>query len=367
MDGLEVSVCDLDDTYLTQEISNGMEDLDITSIDGKSCKEDMIEIIEKGKAVFGILIPEGFTKDIEDLKSGHIEVYYDNTEPSITTLSEWRIDAALIPFKNSLVESLADEIKGKSGSAKDKTTFAIEMIDIADTKITAELRKSIVSVDDDLKRLSELDKKFLTSPVDTSKKGIHENLDIIDTGIVPLFVVLNLFVLMMICSTGVMYDKKVGIIKRIRASNSTFFSYMISKMIFFFMITLAEFIILTLIFLMFGATYSINLSTLIVALLFISLVNTALGILVGLISDTEGVAVLISLIITLPMMFLSGMFYPMQLMPKVFRLLAEIIPIREEIFMLKSGLLIGGEIETLYFLIPLGLMGIILWIQKKIR
>jgi len=94
---------------------------------------------------------------------------------------------------------------------------------------------------------------------------------------------------------------------------------------------------------------------LIEALVFISTVNALIGLLIGLISDSEGVAVLISLIITLPLLFLSGMFYPLELMPKIVQWISQLIPLGLETSMLKQALLFGGVISNYYFLIPLGL------------
>ncbi|MCK5452123.1 MAG: ABC transporter permease, partial [Candidatus Aenigmarchaeota archaeon] len=91
------------------------------------------------------------------------------------------------------------------------------------------------------------------------------------------------------------------------------------------------------------------------ALLFISLVNTFAGIIIGLLSDSEGVAVLISLIITLPLLFLSGMFYPVDLMPFLVRMISDVMLLNTEILMMKQALLFGGVIAMEYFIIPFAL------------
>ncbi len=364
-DGIDIMVCDFDNTQITKEAISGLNDFDTTISSEENCVEDMIHDIKFSKYVFGILIEKGFTKSLEELKQTEMQIFYDNSEPAISSLADWRIDAALVPFKYKLVESIAEEIKTKSANAKEKTELALELSELILTPNS--LKKTIKDIDSDLEKLSDLEVNYMTSPIKTNNKGVHQEYQLIDIGISPLYVVLSLFIILMLCSTGIISDRKINLFARIRASNSSMFSYITAKLIFFLGLSIAQFILLIIIFKLSGANYSISMINIIKTILFISLVNSFIGILIGLISDSEGVSVLISLIITLPMMFLSGMFYPIQLMPKAVKILTEIIPIRAEIMMMKKSLLFGGTIQNEYFLIPLGLFIISLYLIRKVK
>ena len=186
-------------------------------------------------------------------------------------------------------------------------------------------------------------------------------------GIEPLFAVLNLFLILMLCSTGVIYDRKTHLFSRIRVSNSSFATYILSKAVFFTGVSVVQFAVLFLLFSAFGSGYDLSLMLLVKALLFISLVNTFAGVLIGLMSDSEGVAVLISLIITLPLLFLSGMFYPVDLMPFFIRMISEVMLLNAEILMMKQALLFGGTIAMEYFIIPALMFVISLYFIGKSR
>jgi ABC-2 type transport system permease protein len=68
--------------------------------------------------------------------------------------------------------------------------------------------------------------------------------------------------------------------------------------------------------------------------------------LIGLISDNEGIAILFSLIISFPFMLLSGIFYPLQTMPRLIQYFAKLIPLNYQIDYSKAVLLFGQSIGT---------------------
>jgi len=275
------------------------------------------------------------------------------------------MDSALTPFKTQLLIGLGNELKSESGSAREKTQLALDLVDYANSGPTARLKTSIKEADMKLERLERIEPRFIASPIVTNNIGVHKEYGIIEVGIAPLFTVLSLFLLLMLCSTGVIYDRKIKLIERIRASNSAMFSYVSSKLIIFFALTVAQFILILILFFAFGARYDLSFILLVKALLFISLVNTLIGFLIGIISDSEGVAVLISLIITLPSLFLSGMFYPLDLMPTVIRWATKIMPLNTEVMMMKQAMLFGGQFSGYYFLVPIGLFILCLILLRR--
>jgi ABC-2 type transport system permease protein len=359
---IDVIVCDLDNTYLTKDSINKINSLDITILTD-NCTDNIIIGVKDKKYLFGMVIPKGFTNNIENLKQSNIEVYYDNSEPATQTLASWRIDSALIPLKYEIIGTVSKDIKQKSTNAKEKTEIALDIIELSN--IPTSLKKNIKEVDHELNKLSDLDENFMKNPILTNNKGVHEKYNLIDIGISPLYVILSLFMILMLCSTGVIYDKKIGLFSRIKASNASNLSYIFGKLMFYLIVSLIQLIFLLIIFYIFGANFSINYFLLFKAFIYISLTNTLIGFLIGLISDNEGAAVLISLIITLPMLFLSGMFYPLQLMPKLIQFFTKLFPVHTEIELLNKALLFGGKINISVFLLPLFLLIIIIYMMKK--
>ncbi len=347
---IPVIVCDYDNTSVTREILGGIDNFDVVYGSGDDCTYELLESVREREFLFGIVIENGFTEKLDNLQQANIDVYYDNSEPSVSSLVEWKFDMELQPFKNALVYAVGDEIKQQSGDAKEKTGIALEVTEHVGglTKLKAKLSE----IDEDLGRMENIEPAYLSNPVAVEKKGVYEEFSTKDVGIAPLFSVLNLFLILMLCSTGVIYDRKTQLFSRIRVSNSSFATYIVSKAVFFTGVSVVQFAVLFLLFSVFGASYDLNFVLLVKALLFISLVNTFAGVLIGLMSDSEGVAVLISLIITLPLLFLSGMFYPVDLMPFFIRMISEVMLLNTEILMMKQALLFGGAIAVEYFVIP---------------
>ncbi|MFP4111679.1 MAG: ABC transporter permease [Candidatus Woesearchaeota archaeon] len=364
---IKIMVCDYDDSYLTSQAMQSLDSFTVTRRTDENCTLEMTESIKRKENLFGVVINSGFTENLENFRQEALTLYYDNSETSISSLASWKIDIAIQPFKDQLVRSFSQELKDKSSSAYEKVELAVDLIGVLDNPVFSTAKENIENAKSDLEKISKLDPGFVSSPVITHKKGVYPEYKMIEIGIAPLFSILSLFLLLMLCSTGVIYDRKTNLFSRIRASNSSMFSYVFSKTLFFFSLAMIQFVIILVLFFAFGATYQINLILLIKALLFISLVNSLIGFLIGLVSDSEGVAVLISLIITLPLLFLSGMFYPLDLMPGLIRFLARIMPLNTEIMMLKQAMLFDGAISGYYFLIPLGLFFLSLILLKKQR
>ena len=128
-----------------------------------------------------------------------------------------------------------------------------------------------------------------------------------------------------------------------------------AKLAFFFIFTLAQFLIVLALFLLYGARYSFNIANILHLILYISIINTLIGLIIGLISENEGIAVLFSLMISFPLMLLSGIFFPIQTLPKITQLITKALPLFYQIKSTKAVLLFGESINWnfLYLAIPL--------------
>jgi hypothetical protein len=357
---ISVMVCDFDNTSITKDAFSDIPTFDVDFSSDENCIEVMKSSIKDNSKLFGIVINEGFSEKIENLQTAELYVYYDNSNPSIANLAQWKIDNALIPLKNELVGNFAKELSQKSKDARMHTSLALEIIE--NTNLVS-IKSPIEKADEDLEKLEKLDPHFIVSPIVTRQQGAYDEYSLVEVGAAPLAVILCMFIILMLCSTGVMIDKKTGLIKRIKASNSSMLIYAFAKIAYFTFIAIIQFTIVLLIFILAGASFSISLPLIIKSIIYISLINTLIGMIIGFISDSEGVAVLISLIFSLPMLLLSGMFYPIQIMPKIMQTIVYMLPLERQINMVKEALLFGGEINF-----PISLVLILsIWLLYLIR
>jgi len=96
--------------------------------------------------------------------------------------------------------------------------------------------------------------------------------------------------------------------------------------IFFLMISIIELIVMLITIRLFGIAIPINKPILIILL--ISSANFIfIGLILGAISNSENTALLSSLVIALPMFFLSNLFFPFEIMPKFMKIIGSNLPL----------------------------------------
>ena len=353
IDGISLGVCDFDQTEITSNALNSMSDFSVNILDNNNCSSNLEDKIRSGEFLFGIIIPKGFSQDLENLQQTNLKVLYDNTDAGTSSMVMWRIDNALAPVQKEIIKIFASQIKEESIQVKEGTDILMDLSE--SLSISSLINNKLTNTENQINKLANLDPEFVSSPINVEKKGVFETHSPLALGLAPLFVILNLFLVLMLSSTGIISDKKMKMFSRLRASNSSSWTYIISKIVFFFLISLAQFVIIFILFMLFKAAISLNFKTMFIAVLLISLINSLIGFLIGLLSDNEGVALLISLVITLPALFLSGMFFPVKLLPKGLQFLSNILPVQVEMSVLKQATLFNSGFESVLFLIPLGL------------
>jgi ABC-2 type transport system permease protein len=168
----------------------------------------------------------------------------------------------------------------------------------------------------------------------------------------------------MLSSASFIYDKKTNFIIRVKTSTSPII-YLLAKFVFFFAITLINFIIILLLFEISGASFNYNLLAILNLVAFIAVVDTAIGLIIGLVSDNEGVAILFSLIISLPFMLISGILYPVQTMPGVVQFFAKLIPLNYQVMYAKTVMLFGESFGLTWVYFAIGLFVIIYYLMRR--
>lgn len=362
-DNISVGVCDFDQTSITKDALSSMNEFSLNILPGENCSFILEKQVREGDVLFGIIIPEGFTDHLENLQQSRLEVLYDNTDSGAASMASWRIDSALNPFQEEIVKVFANGIKSQSIKIRDGSEVITDAPEFL--LIPRSIRQKAIDVQDEINTLANLDPQFVATPINVEKKGVFDNQSPLALGLAPLFVILNLFLVLMLSSTGLISDKKMKMFSRLRASNSSSWVYIISKIVFFFLISLAQFVLIYILFLLFKASIPFSFGSIFMAVLLISLINSLIGFLIGLLSDNEGVALLISLVITLPAMFLSGMFFPIKLLPKGLQIISNILPVQLEMSTLKNVLLFHVPVNNTLFLIPLALFIITLYFLNK--
>jgi ABC-type multidrug transport system permease subunit len=338
--GIKADVCDFDSSSYSKEYISSLEGFNVNFLPLENCRDLLIHNIRSGRTDIGFEIPEGFSETLSNLQPANLNVYYDNTDISLSNLISWKVDSSLASYKKEVVNVFNNELKSKVTSLRSNVDIALALASSSDL-----ISKRIKMIDSDLKRVESMPTDFLINPIWTDKKPIYKENVGKDAGLAFVFPIISLFIILMLASSSLIYDKKTNFITRVKASTSSAL-YLLGKLVFFFTITLAQFIIILVLFLLYGSAYNISFVGLINTILMISMLNALMGMLIGLVSENEGIAILFSLMISFPLMLLSGIFVPIQTMPGLMQYIARIAPLEYQISAAKSVLLFNQPIST---------------------
>lgn len=348
---VKIGVCDYDGTANSHAVVSNMQGFVTTFLPIENCTQNLISQIKSKKLSLGIEIPKGFSQNLTNLKQAKLVVYYDNMDIAFANLMDWKVDSALQPYEKTIIDKLNTEIKTKVSAIRS----GIELLGT---------NPQIQKIDSDLKTIEEIDTEFILNPIYTEKQPVYAQAETKDIGITFVFPIVAIFVVLMLSSSSLIYDRKSNFLVRVKSSTSPII-YLLAKLVFFFLVTAINFIIILLLFIMYGANYAFSFPHVINLLAFISVTNTLLGMIIGLISDNEGIAILFSFVVSFPFMLLSGIFYPTQTMPVLVQYLAKIIPLHYHIEYSKTVLLFGQSIGLRWVLVAVVLFVLVYWMLKR--
>jgi len=356
---IKVGICDFDQTDISKSSFQDLNGFSPVILENENCIEELQSQIKQGKLDIGIEIGQGFAQNLQDLKQSKLIVYYDNTDIAFTNLLAWKIDQSLQPFERQVIDNLNKELNSKVKSVRSGVDLALEF-----STFSSKINDKIQETDDDLKALEEMNTEFLTNPIWTDHRSVYSEDLKKDAGIVYIFPILTIFIMLMLASTSIIYDKNSGFITRVKASSSPIF-YILAKLIFFTALVLIQFLVILILFMFYGAEYALPLTALFQLILFIGIINTTLGLIIGLIANSEGIAVLFSLMVSFPLMLVSGIFFPVQALPRTIQWISSILPLHHQINATKQVLLFGQTLPYTWAYFAIGLTLILYYLIRK--
>jgi ABC-2 type transport system permease protein len=141
--------------------------------------------------------------------------------------------------------------------------------------------------------------------------------------------------------------KRTKLFKQLSLTPLTKIEWLASKVLFYILLSASSFILMTVVgVFVFGADIVLSL-WLIPFLVLGPMFFASLGMLVGTISKSTETASVVGNIITFPMMFLSGTFFPISLMPSYLQYIAHVLPLFYIIDGLNSVMIYGNYVQAL--------------------
>lgn len=278
---------------------------------------------------------QDFKAGINDTKAGakEAELRIENMSKFVYSLERNRADA--LSTINE-VDSSLDELLNKS----------YELEDI--------IKKSSAQI----KEITSRNPESVISPILLSPNRLFGKRTFFDLLLPSLLPMILMFVSLFLSSTALVRDKNNGTLGRMQLSQVNSFEFSAKKVISYTIVLIPEALLLTIIAsVVYGALPLFDIGTAIFVfetLVLLMLAFISIGVVIAIYSESEVTAFLASLVIGLPLLFLSGLVFPLEFMPATIAAIGAASPLTQAVFSMQSVMLynspqaIGFGILLLY-------------------
>jgi len=285
--------------------------------------EEIKTMIQSGKVSGGIIVPPTFTSDILAGRQGNITIMTDQSNPQTSAMIQ------------SVVTKLIEQLGSQAAERNLNQTYNISLQDAP----------------------------TVLMPYDVQVRGIVPGtpnyFEFVAPGIMSMVVMMSL---MTGLPHAISYEKDMGTLDGMLVAPTSRWAIILGKV-------LAQstrgmiqgFIILLMAVLLFGVVIhgSILLVILLILLTVFSFVG--LGILITSFADKEETATMVMMTLMFPMMFLSGVFFPIQQMPSFMQTLANFLPLTYAASAMRKVMVLGAGVSAITpEVIILAVFGIVL-------
>jgi ABC-2 type transport system permease protein len=270
---------------------------------------DIKKMLQNSEVNGGIIIPENFTSDILSGKQGTIIIVIDQSNPQMSAT----IQAVL----SKTIEAMGEQM-------------AVKNLNIT-------------------YHVSETQAKSIVKPYKVQSKGIIPGdstnyFQFVAPGIIAM-------VVMMALMTGlphaISYEKDIGTLDGMLAAPINRLSIILGKVMAQTVRGMIQgFIILFLAVVLFGVVIEGNILLVVFLILLTVFSFVGLGILITSFTENEETATMVMMTLMFPMMFLSGVFFPLQQMPWYMQDLAHFLPLTYATTALRKVMVLGADISA---------------------
>ncbi len=329
-----------------------------------NCSDKIKSEVRKGNILIGIVIRKGFVDSLRSGKQASITYYVDDSKQLTASMSSFFLERGFNSYIKGVASSSEEGIRTMASDARKDIDSAVVMLNatsniihmnkgtfgllypLIDNYLDSAL-SSLSAYESNLSFMEHLSVDFLTRPVVFRRESVYDNVNSASFNFASVFVIISLFTLLLLSSNSIIFDRKTNYITRIKASRTWLPTYLLSKLAFYWTISFVQFGIVLLLMVFQGAIFNFNLASLFASFSAVVFFNSSLGLLIGALSNNDNEAILFSLTISLPFLFLSGVFFPLDFMPPYIRFLGNVVPVNSEILLLKEASVLAAPLSSL--------------------
>jgi ABC-2 type transport system permease protein len=294
-----IAILDRSKDYLSERLIHKILSTGYFKLDQNiSNLSDIDATFRKGKVKEVIIIEENFASNLTKNGSTGIQLITDATDPNTGSTISGYVQSIILDFTNSMNR------EGNAGF-----------------RINTELK---MRYNEDLKGV------FMFVP--------------------GLITIILMLISAMMTSISLTREKELGTMEVLLASPMKPFQVILAKVIPYLVLSFSiAMIVLVLGYYVFGVPVRGSLVLLLLEILLFNITTLSLGILISIISQTQQVALMLSLMgLMLPTILLSGFVFPIENMPVILQLISHIIPAKWFIIIIKGIMLKGSGLGTIW-------------------
>ncbi len=290
--------------------------------------EEAKEELKKGNLNAILIIPEGFSSDIEESRQGILTLIIDQSNPQISSI--------LTGMMEKIVDGLASKVAIEKLVGMMATELSTDKPAPSGSIIAPSLQSS--------PNPQALIKPFIIK-TEGLVPGEQNYFQFMAPGIIAMVVVMAVMVGL---ATSVSREKELGTLDGILVAPISRLCIILGKALSQTTRGLLQgSIVLLLSIFLFGVKIYGSIP-LVALLLFLGVFSfIGLGILISAIAAEQETAMMIMMTLTFPMIFLSGVFFPIEQMPGFMQIISRILPLTYAIEALRKVIILGAGISSL--------------------
>jgi len=243
------------------------------------------------------------------------------------------------------IENMRNFVYGLAQSRKEALLTIKEInLSLAETiEKSYELERIIVDSQGQIGSITSRRPESVVSPILLSSNYLFGQRTFFDFLLPSLLPMILMFIALFLSSTSLVREKSSGTLSRIASSQINPFEYAATKVLSYTIVLIPEVILLTVVAaIVYSAFPLFDIGAVLFifeTLLLLLLAFTAIGVLIAVYSESEATAFLASLVVGLPLLFLSGLVFPFEFMPSSIAMLGYASPLTQAVLSMQSVIL----------------------------
>jgi ABC-2 type transport system permease protein len=323
------------------------------------------QLLDSGKAKVIVVIPPGLEDNLDNNKQSAITVIVDESDSAIAQTSRTILQTTISRFSSQLSEQKLKAYQFSVSSSAQRLSLYINNFQCSSNTaqfvfpINYQLEDYKNNVESPLLSIqlfSQADSEHVLQPIVYEEKPAYgigkQALDFV----LPALIAMTLFQgAVMGMGRAVAGEKKEGSLTRVFLTPTSNITIITGTLLFYIIFEMirASFLVLVSI-ILFSVIITGNILLIAFILLIYVSIAASIGMLISVIVKTESQFQGIALLISLPVLFLSGVFFPVQAMPKFLQAIAQVLPVTYAADALRSVMVKGLGIN--YIMFDLGIL-----------